>query len=303
MNFIITSDWHICDKIPLCRIDLFEDNMFRKVTEIVDLADEYDAKILIAGDLFDKWRISHKTMTHLMMLLERSAEIFCIPGQHDLPQHNLRNLYTSALGELTTAGYVLCANEVTMQTYEDVDIVAVPFGEKVPKLKREKNRILILMLHQFTYQKTAQDWQKDIGTKDTALLKKYPEADMIITGDNHQRFMIDQRSQILINPGSMMRRTADQYDHEPAVYLYDSERHEVEEILLDICPNHTAISREHIDRIELHETRISTFVRRLSDDYEVGLSFESNIEAFLSANKVQKPVEELIHEAMECQDA
>jgi len=59
-------------------------------------------------------------------------------------------------------------------------------------------------------------------------------------------------------------------------------------------PIEDVISREHLKKNEQRDERMEAFVKRLKDDFEVGLSFERNLEAFFRKNKTRKAVRELI---------
>ena len=46
------------------------------------------------------------------------------------------------------------------------------------------------------------------------------------------------------------------------------------------------------------DERISAFVGRINDDFAVGLSFEGNLKSFLEKNKIRKPVQNIVWEAV-----
>jgi len=91
--------------------------------------------------------------------------------------------------------------------------------------------------------------------------------------------------------------TADQEDHKPRVYLWKAKTNEVEPVYFPI--DKKAVSREHIDTVKDRDNRIDSFVSRLSDDYEVGLSFENNLTEFFDKNKVKRKTREVVMEAVE----
>jgi hypothetical protein len=120
--------------------------------------------------------------------------------------------------------------------------------------------------------------------------------DLIVTGDNHTPVIDERKGQILINPGSITRQTADQIDHRPRVYLFSVERKEYEAVYLSAGEG---MSREHIEGQEKREERISAFVESLSQTHDINLSFEENIKHFIIKNKVPKNIREKIYNAME----
>jgi hypothetical protein len=44
---------------------------------------------------------------------------------------------------------------------------------------------------------------------------------------------------------------------------------------------------------------LDSFISRLSSDWEVGVSFETNLDRFLSSNKIRKSVVDLVYKSME----
>lgn len=302
MKFLLTSDWHLCDKTPICRKDDFHKTMLNKLREIVRLSNEEKAIVLCAGDVFDHWKVSCSLLSEVIDILYKCHVPVCvIPGQHDLPAHSKERLYESNLRLLDVVGAVHVfgvPGTPYVQVGDGWNIVFLGFGaDYEPEEKFDGS--LILLTHEFVYEVPDADWKKDVGSKAKSFMKKHSDCDLILCGDNHQQFVVDSGDQLLVNPGSLMRRTIAQVDHTPAVYLYDTEDQSLEEIFLDCPSSEEAISREHKEQIEMHEKRASVFVSRLEDDYEVGLSFQENVERFLKENEPGDSVEELVLESLE----
>ena len=109
-------------------------------------------------------------------------------------------------------------------------------------------------------------------------------------------FVIEDEGRLLVNPGSLMRTTAAQIDHKPRVYLYYAEDNTVEPIFIPIAEG--CITREHIDITEHRDGRIDAFISRLSDEVEIGLSFEHNLESHFSKNRIRQSVQDLVWSAV-----
>ncbi len=129
------------------------------------------------------------------------------------------------------------------------------------------------------------------------VLKKYPQYDLIVTGDHHKPFVCEYEGRLLVNPGCLTRQVADYTDHKPRVYLWYADTNTVEPYYL--TAQEGAVSREHIEVKEERDKRIDAFVSRLSDEWEVGLSFEENLKRFISSNQLRKSVVDLIYKALE----
>ena len=65
---------------------------------------------------------------------------------------------------------------------------------------------------------------------------------------------------------------------------------------VEIPIDDTVITRQHIMKEEEREGRIDAYIIRLEDDYEVGLSFENNLEAHFKKNKTHERVQEMTWE-------
>lgn len=129
------------------------------------------------------------------------------------------------------------------------------------------------------------------------LLDKFPQFDLIVTGHNHKAFVVEKDGRVLVNPGSLTRQEADKDEHKPRVYLWYAKSNTVTPVYLPIEKN--VISREHLDRVKERDERISAFVERLDTDWQIGISFEENLERFEKENKVRKSVMEIIWRALE----
>jgi hypothetical protein len=129
------------------------------------------------------------------------------------------------------------------------------------------------------------------------LLKKYPQFDLILTGDNHKTFTATLNNRVLVNPGSLMRMDADQVNHKPSVFLWWGKDNSIEQVCIPIQPN--VISREHLERVKKRDDRISAFVSRLNTKWVAKKSFEDNMENFKKENNIRKSVMDIVYESME----
>ena len=132
-----------------------------------------------------------------------------------------------------------------------------------------------------------------------ALLKKFPEYDLILTGDNHKPFVVEYEGRYLVNPGSMMRTTAAQVDHTPRVYLWYAESNKIDIHYLPITDD--VVSREHLlptKKKEENEKRMDSFITALKNKKELKFSFRDNMNASLKTDPPKEEVEVKILEAM-----
>jgi len=301
---ILTADWHLRPDTPICRTDEFVDTMIEKVKFVLNLSAQYDhIPILIAGDIGNK---PHGQMGWPCWLLEwiislfHNKHIVVIPGQHDLPNHQLDRLDESGLGVLMSCGSVWKSAENYPCGYFDVH--PFPYGIEIEHRDSQKRvdgkgmKRNVAMSHQMVIENKPL-WPGQNAPKGHALLKKWPCYDLILTGDNHNPFVVEHKGRLLVNPGSLMRQTAEQIDHRPRVYLWDAETNEVEPVYIPI--NKNAVTRDHIDPKNEKDKRLQAFVRHSKQDMTGEIDFRKNMEIHFDNNRVRKPIKDRVWETIE----
>jgi DNA repair exonuclease SbcCD nuclease subunit len=286
---ILAADLHIRADTPQCRTDDFTAAMWKKLQFINDLANEHNIPILIAGDLGHRSQWPNWLLEKFMSIIS-DIEIIAIAGQHDLPGHNLEAIPQSGFGVLKRAGYILSFSKIIPH------IDFFPFGTGIEKSIYNKNKLIIAMTHQMVIEDKPY-WPGQVASSAKLLLKKFPDYKLILSGDNHQPFVVEYEGRLLVNPGSMMRTTADQIDHRPRVYLWEAKSNSVEAVYLPI--EQGVIDRSHIDTKKEKDARIEAYTTRLSERYEVGLSYEENLKAYFDENRTRQPIKDRIWEACE----
>jgi DNA repair exonuclease SbcCD nuclease subunit len=267
---ILCADIHLRDTVPKCRIDDYWQAQQNKIEFIRQLQEKYNCLIYCAGDLFHKSKSSPYlegwSLTHL------PDNMIIIPGQHDLPNHNIDNFEKSSIG-------VLHASEF-------YTIFTNPFGEML-KLSDGKG-----LIHTFI-QKPDDEQDRIIGGSSAkALLNKYPDLKLIVSGDNHKPFVVEHEGRLLVNPGSIMRMTIGQIEHKPRVYLWYEETNCVEPVYLPIEDN--VINIEYKEIQEKRDKRIEAFITHLSDDYSISLDFKKNLENHFITNNTRKGIQDFV---------
>ena len=305
-NAILSADIHLRDRVPECRQpEEFWAARDRKMSFLRGLQAEHGCPILDAGDVFDRWQVSSELEG--WALLNLPAGIITVPGNHDLPQHNLSLYRKSSLHVLEAAGRVRVLRETEsprqsyIQSFADNLLYAFgfPYGEPfqdAPKLNHSRKQIAVV--HTYCAETVPPFIE---GYTPAQLLTALPGYDLIVSGHNHAAFsreVVDRRGdkRLVVNPGGMMRTTADQADARPRVYLWYADTNTVEAVFYPIETG--VVSRTHLERVEERDARMTAFVSRLGSDMDISLSFEDNVEKFLAANKIRPAVGKLVREAM-----
>lgn len=294
MKAILIADIHLREDQPECRTDDYFSAQEEKVDWLADLAERLDAPVIAAGDIFDKWKQSPFL---LGWALDHMPFIHAIPGQHDLPQHRLGAMRKSALYVLE-AGQG--ANPLDSERSEllggALRCFGAGWGQDPEEPPPGSGETILLALHRMVWT-GRRPWPGCEAPSAVALLKRFLWADIILTGDNHLPFLIESQGRFLVNPGSMMRMTAAQVDHQPRVYIWDSETGKITPEYFPIRKG--VVSREHIERAQERDERVEAYVEKLLSEVEIGLSFENNLTEFYRTNRTRRSVREAIGQAME----
>ena len=279
---IATGDWHLREDKPIARIDDFWYAQWRKVVWITSLATQLKCPIIQAGDIFHHWKPSPYLLSTTMQYLQ-GENIKAIYGNHDLPQHSLTMAEKSGMFTLQEAGVI----ELLFGTHWG----QTPGEDHILNMGGKR----VCVWHVMTWLGET-PWPGCTDLPADKLLDQYEDIDLLITGHNHKSFAIQRDGRWLVNPGSITRQTADQENHEPSVYVYYSDG-SLEKKPIPMASN--VITREHIERKEHRDDRIDAFVSRLDGEWQAGISFEENLERFISKNQIRQSVKEIIQKALD----
>ena len=290
---ILAADLHLMERTPICRTDDFIQAMIDKLRFINDLVCKHECPLLIAGDIFDKSKVSPELTS---LALEELTASYAIPGNHDLLEKTFKNIKKCSFNVLVKAHNVkMIKSSKNFIDFDNFELSGAPFGEEVYTAPLNDNKKSVLLLHEMIHKD--KPIHKDMNsTKAISLLKRY-NYDLIVTGDNHEPFTVEYEGRLLVNCGSMMRIRADQINYKPCVWLWYADTNTVEPVYLPI--EEGVVIRTHIEKKEAKDERMNTFVERIDKSYEIGLSFKDNMEAHFSTNKIAKGVKSKLYEAME----
>lgn len=275
--------------MPSCRIDNFEEAQWDKVAQVAALQQEHNCPVLHAGDLFHHWKPSPYLISKTIIYLP--SRFYTVAGQHDLPQHNLELFNKCGMHTLLQAKAI---------NWIGTDLEG-NFGQGVgafPAVFHDGNQgRTVGVWHHFVWDGKNIPWPGFEGMSARQVLKANPEFDLIVTGDYHKPFTYEYKGRLLVNCGCLTRQAADYENHKPRVWLWNAETNTVKAHFLKI--EQGVISRDHIEVQEERNKRLDAFIARISDEWEVSVSFEENLKRFISSNRIRKSVVDLVHKAME----
>lgn len=280
-DLILCGDLHLREDIPVCRTDDFLAAQWNKFNFINLQQQKHNCPVLCSGDLFDNAKPSLWMVSKVSEMMPNN--FFTVYGNHDLPNHSIKE-------QSKCATYNLWVND-KLRVLEGTHFNQIP---EEPSLIIKGRKILVW--HVMTY-KSELPYPGCTDLKARSLLHKYPDYDLILTGDNHQPFTQEYKGRLLVNPGSMMRQEAGQMNYKPAVWLYYADTNTVEPVYLPIEKG--VVTREHIDVLEEKENRIMAFIETLNKEGLDFVNFKQNLKVFFQRNDVDEKVKEIVHEMIE----
>lgn len=293
-TFMVFSDLHLRDSLPMSRTDDYLAAQFSKIRQIRKWWEENETPYILAGgDIFHHWKSSPWVIREAIDILPIID--VAVAGQHDLPKHNVDLISQSSIDVLCAARKIKHLCICTPRKIDELLISGFSYGQEI--VGDEKSDIVIA--HVMVSESNVKYPYETTPAK--TLLKKFPNAKLILTGDNHSTFIEEYKGRVLINPGSVMRMTADQGDHKPCFFEVTIHKDNIywKQHFLKIEDN--VLTREHIVKVEMREKRVEAFIKYLKKSFDVGLSFEDNLKKFFAENNINKKliavVEKLVQES------
>ena len=243
MKFILTADWHVRADAPIGRRDSYFETLRYKINQITTLANDHDATILIAGDIFHRHNPTPQEISCTIQALSNN-NVLVVAGNHDLPFHNYGNLERSGLYTALVGGAFSLIQHNRHAMRRKVYVYGKNWNEPLHKKQHARSLLThaqhpefkILLAHEYVWKKTKPFPDAPDDCKAHTIMEKYKQFDLIVTGDNHQSFTQHDGDRYLINPGSIMRSARDQIKFKPRVAIFDTNApHDFEWAYLNIA--------------------------------------------------------------------
>lgn len=227
-RILTCGDLHIRFTTPGMRMeeDFFEQVCVPKLEWLVSTANDEDAVILIAGDIFDVATSRYLLPNTIAPILKKARYTpIAIPGQHDMNHHSQLLMDTPYMA-LVEMGAIRNAHSKVVD-----GVHGAGFGvEPNPKLKAD-----ILLAHFCVTEKEPPFFLSEALSAED-YLDKHSEYKVIVTGDYHVPHVTEKDGRLLINCGPLFRKEQTQIDFLPRVYLIDLDNLDCECIYIPIVP-------------------------------------------------------------------
>ena len=301
MKYAIIGDLHARMNRPARRTDVsYQETLFGKLQWCLEFCYNNKIKYLLQpGDFFDSFNINPTLMHDMISMLREFKElsnvtIVTIHGQHDLRYHQ-KNYNATPLGIMKAAEAVIVLSHGEQYWTASDHFIHGCNWEEEP-LTPSRKGTSTLLIHKMLIDKPL--WPGQDATYGDRFLFNNPY-DLIVSGDNHKKFMCELNNRFLINPGSVMRSSIDQINHTPTLFVYYSVKKSIEEHLIPCKPIEEVMDLSGAGAEKEHDRELREFVDKLRDDVEIaGLDYLTNLSEYIKAQGIPSNVTNLIDEAI-----
>lgn len=296
------ADLHFSHKPPLARAEAdwyeIQENYWWQVVDTVDK----ELPICICGDIFDRSQPPLELVRFAINLFQSTnTKIYSVAGNHDLPNHNLDEMYRSAYGILVECDAVhdlyrwknASIFDGTMTAKPTVNLYGFPCGCEVKPLENKLNGINVAIVHDYIWQGDRTGYSGAPESKLAAKrLDSFEGYDWVVTGDNHIPFHFGKVS----NCGTLIRRKRDEIKYEPGVNILYSDN-TIRRLPLDTSKDKFTDAQEIVQVMD--NIGANTFVEELLALGDVALDFAVSIRRLLNKDKVTEEVKDFVLRCLE----
>lgn len=305
---VAAADLHIHSKVPENRKGDYYGQVIEKFKKLLDITIKWSSPkiLLIAGDFFDSPNVQYKVTNLVLGLIKESGvNILVVPGQHDLRYH-VSGLDNTPLGNLQKSGQVeILTPKMSKTTYGGTSFVGAGWNEE-PEEEAD-----ILVMHRMITKK-GELWPGQTNYSSAhAIMRKYPWAQCIISGDNHAPHALRieggrEGHRLQVNCGSLVRSTKSQIGFQPRAYLIDVFQWKAKPIKIPCLPdgdvfdfNKIAIEEVKEEARKEAEAKIAEFINLLPQTERERPNFKKVLNNVVEHVKPNDNVRNIINSIME----
>lgn len=306
--FVASADLHIHSKVPENRKGDYFNQVINKFSWLVANTIRYSPieLLVVAGDFFDSPSVPYKVTKKVLAIIKDSnIKIMVVPGQHDLRYH-VGGLDNTPLGILEESDQIeILTPKMSKTTFGGVSFVGAGWNEE-PEEEAD-----VLVMHRMITKK-GELWPGQTNYSSAhAILRKYPWAKCIISGDNHTPHTLRVKDdcgghRLQINCGSLVRSTKSQIDYQPRAHLVDISDWSTKMIKIPCLPSDEVFDFDKIAIKELKEEakkkaelKIAEFIETLPKNSKEKPNFKTILNDVVAQAKPKKSVRAIIANVME----
>ena len=295
---VLCADLHLSSTPPIWRSNEPDwwAAMARPLSQVKQLATYFNCPILCAGDIFDRWKASPEIINFaIRMLPTHYYSCYAIPGQHDLPEHSLKEIERSAFQTLLLL--LKIRYKTTFDFLSGWELNSFSYGEKIRGTSHSR---AICMAHQYQWIRG----HSYITAHTDSLVNKRKLKELgykvYIFGDNHCGFHIEFDGITVFNCGSLMRRRSDQKNYRPMVGLL-TDKMKVIPYYLDTSQD---IHLSHLDEVDAEiekreEIDMDLVIAHLLELGTCSVDFYKSVEQITQSENINADVLSILRKAMQ----
>ncbi len=276
MKLVLVSDFHLLSKRPIGRVDQILSTQWDKLRFILETAQNLSKIVIQAGDLFDKprdWSVLDKFIS--IKNEYPDVKFYSIYGQHDLYFREFNAVCNMSILEKLNIIKILSRKRKLLYRFQ---IVGCSFGEtKIPYFDERLETLFVVH---------APITNSNINIEHSSaelFLKKHPKFKYILCGDIHIPFLLQNKKQIIMNTGCIVRHTRDEINktYKPFFYILDTDKGNVS-IKNIPCLDY---ADAFLSRKEESSITLNQFLDDLIEKQTQSTNVLSNIMQFLATDK------------------
>lgn len=329
MNLLCMGDLHYRSGTPRSRKDDYVRALMDKMDQILRIGQEHDCLALLQpGDFFDTahskfWLVREVLLKHI----RNGPPVLAVLGQHDQRYHTTPREDTP-IGLLEAAGAVkimgskphlalpisYAPHRTTPQPKQRprsglrgslkrlVVVYGASWGDDIPAPApssgyKATDVVNVLLIHRMVIKKEKLWPGQEDPERASALLRKHPEYDLIVCGDNHHFFTESMGKRHLVNCGSLMRSNVDQASHRPSVVLYNAAKRSIRRIELNVAPAEDVLTVETAEADKERRADLDAFIEQIQSNTTPELNFLSVLRSM--SNEAPKGVRQWVNRVVE----
>lgn len=292
-KYIFSSDQHMRGDHPICRTETDEawlEFQSARLNEVVSLANERNAELILGGDLFDAPNVPSSVVAVVIdALLSMGKPCHIIAANHELPWHRFANIGTSSIGILKA---VAGDNTGIIRLYDSKEqLIEGRFQHSHQEIPN------ISVVHTLSFPTEDDVPFNAKATTASELCKEY-NTKWILVGDNHTPFHAWVGNQHVFSSGCLTAQTVKEKESRLGVWYIDTDKEEFE--FIEVFHDSSLITEEHLLRKRERTAEIESVLEAIkSGKTDVSLDYIKNLYYYVEHNKVSEGAIKIIDEIKE----
>lgn len=305
---IFCSDLHFCRKSPPARAaePSWLDAQKRVIDQLVVLKNTYNAPVFIAGDILDTYEQPAWFINWLIRQL-RVLEPKCIPGQHDIPNHQYTQLDRSGYWTLVESGAIEHLGYDHNWEFGNMLVTPFPWNIDIKPPQAVHGLMLqVALVHAYIYtERTGYPGAPPdkLAAKYLPSLKGY---DAAFFGDNHTGWFTKSQPKGTVKPGPCsvfncgvaIRRLHSEQKYRPRVALLHASG-VIEPYYLDVGKDKfSPMGKTLSDMSKTLKVDLTAFVTELANLRDTGRNWNQIVKHALGSHNFDSATREVILKAL-----